>query len=1446
MQNIKNYLKKYKFLIIGLITIVIGFFLIVNNSNVQTFLAKKIANELNNQFGTDLQISSAQLNFSGNVDLNDFVIYDHKNDTLAYLNSFNLSPQSLKNIFSQKIDFQSIKFEGLKLNLIRYKDTDKTNLEIFLNKIKSDDNPNANKSELSLQVIDEITFSNSSFSYYDQNSENKNIEFYNLNFKLTDLVNNNNDLSMMINKLSFKNNLGFDIQNLNTEFIFSNDIIELKNTNLIFIDSEINGDLFFNISKFSKNNFSNIEDLDSANIKIEIYDSKIIPTNLNIINQNNSISNLDTWNLELSIDGTINDFFINKFDLSSTKDFLTFSGNLSNFTNLNNNLSFEIEQLKINSSSSTINSIFPNVFGSVIPSSIKNLGNFDFNGNISFNKSEIKSDFVLGVDNGIIKSSLNILDFSNIDNSSYSGSVQGFNVDISRFLNFKSIRNTNFDFDINGKGFTTKYLNSVVKGSITDLMLDETKFSNIEILGQVKDEVFDGNLIVDDQKLNLEFNGLVDFTGDLIDFDFNSNIKNANLKDLGFEDNGVVQGSFDVKLRGNNADNLIGDLKLQKIIYDNAERSVEFDQLDAQLRNNDGDRIVNISSNDMISGILIGEYDIFNLKDAVLNSIGSHYSNFEKKNKYQNISFSLNFKPKLMKLINNNLSIDENTFLRGKFNQSGKYEIKLESSFLKFKDVLITDVDLDINEKEGQIQIRNINSPIINGNNFNVKTNFSQDKLFVQSSYIAKKKTNRINFNHTIDSKRNSLISFEDIELTINDQKWEIDRNKPNKMPQLSFSFYNGDYSLLNANFKSNDQFLTINLLENQKNSEYTLDFENLSLKNITNPSNKIFFEGLVNGKIELIKKGDLYEGKSNLILNDLSANSNYLGDAKLKIDASEDLKSFVMYFDIEKEKNKILTLNGNFGIEKDFFPLDLQLNMNDFSIMPFSKIGDNVITNFKGKFDSSIRISGNTNDPVFEGYISNNNVEFKIPYLNVNYKLANNPSFKLSNQSFKIKDFELLHSKSNTTGKLNGLITHNKFKEWFLDLNISTENLQILETISENQNLYYGNAFLDGFANIKGPGENLSIEIVGSTNKGTSITIPLSDSKNTGDLSYLSFNTKSEKINSKINNGLKVNLDLEFNKNAQIVVILDPVSESKLDVNGLGNLDFLINTTGNFNVFGNYAVDSGSYFYKSLGIVDREFNLKKGSTIIWNGDPYLAELNIDANYEIPGGANPAIILQNTNFNRKIPTNIDVNLTGNLSEINTPNFKINFPNTSGPIKSELDYYLVDDEKTQKQAISLLYQGTFIDEISLSSVSSQAITNNLFQKASGIIDDIFTNSEDKMNIGINYMKGDKNAASSLLNRDRLGLSLKTEISDRILINGKIGVPVSGIEDNVVIGDVQIDFLLNQSGTMKARVFNKENEYQYFANDIGYTQGLGISYEIEFDSFKELFKKSKIKK
>ena len=67
--------------------------------------------------------------------------------------------------------------------------------------------------------------------------------------------------------------------------------------------------------------------------------------------------------------------------------------------------------------------------------------------------------------------------------------------------------------------------------------------------------------------------------------------------------------------------------------------------------------------------------------------------------------------------------------------------------------------------------------------------------------------------------------------------------------------------------------------------------------------------------------------------------------------------------------------------------------------------------------------------------------------------------------------------------------------------------------------------------------------------------------------------------------------------------------------------------------------------------------------------------------------------------------------------------------------------------------------------------------------------------------------------------------------------------SGTDENVILGNVQIDFLLNESGSLKARIFNKENEFQFFGDEIGFTQGIGIHYDVEFDNFKELLKKIK---
>ena len=136
---------------------------------------------------------------------------------------------------------------------------------------------------------------------------------------------------------------------------------------------------------------------------------------------------------------------------------------------------------------------------------------------------------------------------------------------------------------------------------------------------------------------------------------------------------------------------------------------------------------------------------------------------------------------------------------------------------------------------------------------------------------------------------------------------------------------------------------------------------------------------------------------------------------------------------------------------------------------------------------------------------------------------------------------------------------------------------------------------------------------------------------------------------------------------------------------------------------------------------------------------------------------------------------------------------------------------------------------------------QGITNNLYQKASDVISNLIGEDDDKLKVGIDYLQGDKSALLDIATEDRLGFTLSTKISEKILLNGKIGVPVGGVEQTLIVGNVQIDFILNDEGSLRAKVFNKENEFRYIGDELGYTQGVGLSYDVDFNTFKQLIKK-----
>ncbi|WP_339633373.1 translocation/assembly module TamB domain-containing protein [Bizionia echini] len=236
---------------------------------------------------------------------------------------------------------------------------------------------------------------------------------------------------------------------------------------------------------------------------------------------------------------------------------------------------------------------------------------------------------------------------------------------------------------------------------------------------------------------------------------------------------------------------------------------------------------------------------------------------------------------------------------------------------------------------------------------------------------------------------------------------------------------------------------------------------------------------------------------------------------------------------------------------------------------------------------------------------------------------------------------------------------------------------------------------------------------------------------------------------------------------------------------------------------------------------------VEPGGTLAWEGDPFSAQMEISAIYKTQ--ANPSPLLDNP-INRSIPVHVLTNLSGPLEKPDIE-FEFEFPNVSSTVKSELNYRLDSKEDRDNQALYLLATGAFSNRL-----NDINITGTITERLNGIINGFFSTSDNKVNIGLNFEAGEN--TPDYQTDDRLGVTLQTNISDRILINGKVGVPVGGVSETVIAGDVQIDFLLNDEGTLTAKVFNRENSIRNFGEEIGYTQGVGIAWNVDFDTFSEL--------
>jgi len=1391
-------------------------------------------------------IDEVQLTIFGGVKLKKVIILDHHKDTLIYVKRLNTSILGAKKMLDGDLVFSDIALDGVLFDLKTYKKEKKTNLDYFIDAFGTSDTPSTKPFLLTATSID---LSNGRFVLSDLNYETpKSVDFTRLNIQLSNFKVLGPEVYANIQKMSFLDHRGLFVKKLKGNYSFTQRHMILDKMEIQTKESDIKGYIALNYAIDDFSDFENKVDFD-----VKLKTSKIATNDIRCFY--NELGKYQYFKIKSHITGTLNNLKLLDLHLKDNKGtelvgFINFK-NLLGDKNQEFYMNGKFDKLKTNYDD--VVGILPNVLRKKLPLLIKRFGDVSLEGNVQLTTTSIRANLLANTVLGLVKSKFSINNMDQDDKATYLGYVVLDQFNIGNLLQIKELSKVSLDLNVDGKGFSEKYLNTALKGMISNFAYNGYNYKNIKVDGNFKLPFYKGSILVNDPNLKLNFDGLVDLSKKESHYDFQIQIDKAILNKLKFVNDTISQlkGNMIVDMHGNSLDEMHGNIYMNNATYVNSKSTYEFTDFNLNSSFDTAKtRTITVNSPDIINGSVVGKYNYAELKGLVSNSLGSLYTNYKpiKVKKGQFLKFNFEVYNKITEVFFPDLNISENTIIKGNINSNiNEFKLNLNAPKVVASGVLLDNIRFSLDNKNplynAYIEMDTIQYKSYKVRDFSLINITSKDTLFFRSEFKGGTKgDDYFNFDlyHTINKENKNVIGFSKSEIKLKNDLWYLNEENISNN-RLIFDknlkeFQLDDFILSNANQE-------VKLYGGFKGKDYkdlNIEFKDFNINALTSTQESFSIFGNLNGNINFNQNKKVFKPTASIEIDDLIVNDHKLGVLNFDIKGDENFKKFMLYSTIENEEFQAFSADGSFEIVNNETVLDMNLKFDQFNLATLSSLGGDVISNIRGKVSGNATIGGTLNKPDFNGRLFVNDGGLAIPYLNVDYVLKDKTIIDLTNEKFLLRNNTLIDSKYNTIGSLNGVVEHKNFSDWKLDLVINSKKLLVLDTKDSEDAAYFGTAFIDGTASISGPASGLFIKVDAKSEKGTALKIPINNAESVSENSFIHFITPKEKYNlqngivdkSKNYNGLELEFDLEINPNAEVEVILDRNSGHGMKGRGNGTLLLKINTLGKFNMWGDFLPYDGTYNFKYGGLIDKKFKVKKGGSIIWEGNPLKAQLNLEAVYKT--SANPALLLENSSVNKKVDVEVIIGIRGDLTRPE-PDFKIDFPTITSVLKSELETELADNDVRQTQALYLLSTGSFLGRDG----SSQAVTSSMYETASSMLGSIVHSNDEKFEMNFNFVSPDNRPSSQT--DGRVEAIVSSKVNERITINGKIGVPFGGVNESAIVGDVDIKYRVNDDGTFNFHVFNKENDINYIGQDIGYTQGGGITYEVDFDTFRELVDK-----
>jgi hypothetical protein len=1076
----------------------------------------------------------------------------------------------------------------------------------------------------------------------------------------------------------------------------------------------------------------------------------------------------------------------------------------------------------------------------------------------------------------------------------YSGTLLTNDFNMGQFMGDSSLGKISFRGKVEGRGLSANTVNASLDGNIREFNFKGYNYSNIFVKGQVTKKRFNGTIISKDSNLYATLNGLIDLSGATPKFDFDATVDNANLLALHFlKDSLSFNGKLRFNFSGNDIDHFLGKARIYDATLVKRGERLSFDSLVVESNIIDSSKTITVMSNEFEAAI-VGEFSIKELPAAFQEFLHRYYPSYIKPNSVklstERFSFVITTRrvDAYLDLFDKNLKGFNYTNITGRINSDQNLlNINADVPQFSYKNISFYKVTLKGNGNFDSLSLDTKMGEVYVNDSLHFPSTHIQLRSFndlsdVKITTSANQTLNAANLAAQVQTLTDGVkIKFNPSTFDINSKTWTIDKNgellfSKNIVGANALKIYSGDQQLLISTHPSGEGTW----------NDVHIDMKKINIGDFTPffvPDERL--EGLLSGSVDITDPFNhtYLQFKGNA--EDFRFSNDSIGKLTLSADYSKEtgLVNAQMHSDNQDyhfDMRSVININ-----DSATQPINIMIpNLVNTKIDLLQKYLGNIFSNVTGYATGQLQIVGTGSNLDYIGDLQLKDGSLHVNYTRCTYKI---PAATVHMRADRIDfgSFQVLDSLGNKAEVSRGILYHHSFRGMKYDFALSTNKLLLLNTKITDNNQFYGTMIGRANVRLSGPQEDLQMYIKGEPTDSSNIFIPTTTSRESADADFIVWKVYGKEMKAQKAPGTEdnftVTMDVTANNYANVFLIIDPLTKDIIKANGHGNLQMQVGTNTNMNMRGKYEIDRGDYNFSFQSFIRKPFVFMEGANnfIQWTGDPYNADINIQAVYEAENvqfgdlGLNNNI-LQGSDKLRTYhgPVWVVANLSDKLMHP-AITFEIQLPPNS-ELRNNVTASLLltqligsDPNELNKQVAFLLVFNSFgpltsggvafnaneaVGGIFFSSISG-FISNALSSQFSNIFQRVFRDKSIRVNFNTSFYNGTPMEESVDKSYDRTNMNLsviKSFLNERLTFTVgsalDFGLTAQQAQYAAVqfLPNITAEWKITQNGRVVLTFFYRDS-YNYLSvgNHTTNSSGTSISYRRDFDRLDEFFKKKK---